>query len=95
MVSDGPDHPSSTQMRQIESYVQTLNVPVEIVWGLQDPILGARIEDMKRNFPEARVTETQAGHFLQEEVPAEIAAAVMRLVEQVDPVAVSEASNTQ
>lgn len=95
MVSDGPDHPSSTQMRQIEAYVQSLNVPAEIVWGLQDPILGARIDGMKRNFPHARVTETQAGHFLQEEVPADIAAAVMRLVEQVDPVADPDASNTQ
>ncbi|MEL7453929.1 MAG: alpha/beta fold hydrolase [Pseudomonadota bacterium] len=95
MVSDGPDHPSSTQMRQIEAYVQTLDIPAEIVWGLQDPILGARIDGMKRNFPNARVTETQAGHFLQEEVPAEIAAAVMRLVEQVDPVAAPDASNTE
>lgn len=85
MVSDGPDHPSSTQMRQIEAYVQTLNVPAEIVWGVKDPILGPQLEGMKRNFPDARVTETQAGHFLQEEVPEEIAAAVMRLVEQVAP----------
>ena len=38
---------------------------------------------MKANFPEAPVTETEAGHFLQEEVPDEIAAAVMRVVTQV------------
>jgi pimeloyl-ACP methyl ester carboxylesterase len=29
------------------------------------------------------VTETGAGHFLQEEVPAEIAAAILRVVEAV------------
>ena len=90
MVPDGPDHPSSVQMRQIEAYVQSRTVPAEIVWGLKDPILGAQLDSMQGNFPDARITETQAGHFLQEEVPGEIAAAVMRLVEQVDPVATAE-----
>jgi len=85
MVTDGPEHPSNKQMHQIEAYVQSLDVSAEIVWGLSDPILGGRLDDMKRNFPNARVTETQAGHFLQEEVPDEIAAAVMRVVEQVAP----------
>ena len=30
-----------------------------------------------------RVTETEAGHFLQEEVPVEIAAALLRIVDQI------------
>jgi len=38
---------------------------------------------MKRFFPDAPVTETQGGHFLQEEVPAEIAVALLRVVDQV------------
>jgi len=38
---------------------------------------------MKQFFPEAPVTETQGGHFLQEEVPAEIAAALLRVVDRV------------
>lgn len=79
MVADGPDHPSATQMREIESYVATLNVPVRIVWGMADPILGDKLALMQANFPDAPVTETQAGHFLQEEVPAKIAAAVMEV----------------
>lgn len=83
MVPDSPDNPSSEQMRMIEAYVGTLDIPVEIVWGVNDPILGEGLEPMKRNFPNARVTETQAGHFLQEEVPAEIAAAIERVFEQV------------
>ena len=40
MVPDGPNH-RSTQMRQIEAYVASLNVPAEIVWGKADPILRA------------------------------------------------------
>lgn len=83
MVPNSPDEPSSEQMREIESYVETLNIPVEIVWGMNDPILGRVLPRMRQNFPAAPVTETQGGHFLQEEVPAEIAAALLRIIDQV------------
>jgi len=83
MVPDGPDHPSAERMRFIEQYVASLDIPVEIVWGMKDPILGQLLANMTLNFPDAPVTETGAGHFLQEEVPAEIAAAILRVVEAV------------
>ena len=83
MVPDGPDHPSTAAMRIIERYVQGLDIPAEIVWGMNDPILGPRLPSMKRNFPEAPVTETEGGHFLQEEFPVEIAAALLRIMDQV------------
>ncbi len=83
MVPDGPDHPSAEQMRAIEAYVETLDVPVEIVWGMRDPILGKGLPVMQGVFPGAPVTETQAGHFLQEEVPEDIAAAIMRVLGEV------------
>lgn len=83
MVTDGPDHPSAPAMRIIERYVQGLNIPVEIVWGMNDPILGRLLPKMKENFPKAPVTETKGGHFLQEEVPVEIAAAVLRVFDQI------------
>jgi haloalkane dehalogenase len=83
MVTDGPDHPSTPQMQVIEDYVAGLKVPAEIVWGLNDPIIGKGLVAMKSNFPDAPVTETEAGHFLQEEVPGEIALAVMRVVTEV------------
>lgn len=38
---------------------------------------------MKQNFPDAPVTETAGGHFLQEEVPVEIAAALLRIMDQI------------
>ncbi|MEO0882746.1 MAG: alpha/beta fold hydrolase [Pseudomonadota bacterium] len=84
MVPDGPEHPSSEQMRAIEAYVAGLDVPAEIVWGMNDPILASGLPAMQQNFPDAPVLETRAGHFLQEEVPAEIAAAVMRIVDQIE-----------
>lgn len=85
MVSDGPDHPSSERMRFVEAYVGTLDIPVEIVWGMRDPVLGKALPFMQQNFPDASVTETEAGHFLQEEVPVEIAAALLRVVDKVGP----------
>lgn len=83
MVPDGPDHPSTPVMRELVPYIRSLNVPVEIVWGINDPILGNAAPAMLENFPQARVTETKAGHFLQEEVPEDIAAAVLRVLNQV------------
>jgi haloalkane dehalogenase len=83
MVTDGPDHPSTPAMRVIEGYVQGLDIPAEIVWGMNDPILAKGLPFMKRNFPDAPVTETEGGHFLQEEVPVEIAAALLRVIDQV------------
>lgn len=83
MVPYSPDEPSSVQLRDIERYVEGLDIPVELVWGMNDPILGSALPRMQQNFPNARVTETEAGHFLQEEVPEEIAAALLRVIDQV------------
>lgn len=83
MVPDGPDHPSTVAMRILEGYVQGLDIPAEIVWGMKDPILGRLLPMMKRNFPGAPVTETKGGHFLQEEFPVEIAAAILRVIDQI------------
>jgi haloalkane dehalogenase len=80
MVPTGPEHPTSKPMAEIERYAATLDIPTEIVWGMRDPILGRVLPTMKAMYPHARVTETQAGHFLQEEVPVEIAAAIQRVV---------------
>ncbi len=83
MVPYDPNEPSSAEFRKIEAYIEGLDIPVEIVWGLNDPIVGRLLDRMVQNFPNARVTETEAGHFLQEEVPVEIAEAVLRVVDQV------------
>ena len=83
MVPDGPNHPSAPSMRRVEEYVNTLEIPAEIVWGENDPILGRALPIMQQNFPNARLTKTTAGHFLQEEVPNEIAEALIRVIEEV------------
>ena len=83
MVPDGPNHPSAPSMRRVEEYVNTLEIPAEIVWGENDPILGRALPIMQQNFPNARLTKTTAGHFLQEEVPNEIAEALIRVIEEI------------
>ena len=39
---------------------------------------------MEDNFPDALVTKTQAGHFLQEETAGEIANALIRVIDKVE-----------
>ena len=82
MVADGPDHAISPALRDIERYVERLDIPAELVWGMNDPILGRGLPFMQKMFPTAPVTETEAGHFLQEEVPEIIAAALLRIVDK-------------
>ena len=53
--------------------------PAALVWGDRDPILGRVRGHLARLLPHADVTATQAGHFLQEEVPEAIAAAIRKV----------------
>ncbi len=81
MVPNRPDHPTMPELRKADGWFRGFQGPVEFVWGARDPILGRQLKRHAEIHPKARVTETQAGHFLQEEVSGELAAAVRRLVE--------------
>jgi len=84
MVPDRPDHPSIPALREIEAFIRGFRGPVALVWGERDPILGKALARHQRALPRATVTVTQAGHFIQEEVPDEIAAAVEEVVERIE-----------
>lgn len=79
MVPGGPDHPSVPHLRTVDAWLQAFPGPVELVWGRKDPILGRALRRHAERLPRARVTETDAGHFLQEEVPDIIARSIRRL----------------
>ena len=64
-----------------QEWVLSFDGPVELVWGVRDPILGRALKRHEEALPRAGVTRTKAGHFLQEEVPGEIAAAIQRVVD--------------
>jgi haloalkane dehalogenase len=79
MVPSDESHPSWEPGRRSQAFFEAFPGPVEIVWGDRDPVLGRVLGHLCRLKPEARVTRTAAGHFLQEEVPREIASAVSRV----------------
>ena len=78
-----PDHPDTEKLLKTEIYLRSRDIPMEIVWGINDPRLGDRLTDMKNLFPNAAVVETDAGHFLQEEVPKDVASAVKRIFDRI------------
>lgn len=79
MVPDSHSHPSIPALRRCREYVESFTGPIEVVWGERDPVLGSVIGWIERLLPHANVTRTEGGHFLQEEVPGSIAAAICRL----------------
>ncbi|MCB9731906.1 MAG: alpha/beta fold hydrolase [Deltaproteobacteria bacterium] len=84
MVPNGPDHVSIPALERVHAFVSGFTGPAEIVWGDRDPVLGRARGWVEKNLPQARVTRTKAGHFLQEEVPGEIAAAIARVGDALD-----------
>jgi pimeloyl-ACP methyl ester carboxylesterase len=80
MVPDGrADHPSLGALKRVQSFVTSFPGPVAVVWGDRDPVLGRLRKRIEALLPKAVVTRTEGGHFLQEEVPEEIADAVRRV----------------
>lgn len=76
MVPDRLDHATVPDLEVCARFVDGWKGPAAIVWGDKDPILGRVRTHVERCLPQATVTRTTAGHFLQEEVPADIAAAI-------------------
>lgn len=80
MVPDGPDHPSVGPIVEGDAWLRAFAGPTALVWGTRDPILGRALDRHREALPDAPVTGTEAGHFLQEEVPEELASAILRTV---------------
>ena len=76
MVPDSLEHPSIEPLRRCQQVVESFRGPAAIVWGDRDPVLGRVRSWIEKLLPQAAVTRTQAGHFLQEEVPDVIAPAI-------------------
>ena len=83
IVPDSTEHPSVPELEALHAFVTSFPGPKAIVWGDRDPVLGRLRRRTERWLPDATVTVTQAGHFLQEEVPGEIAAAIREVAGRV------------
>jgi len=84
MVPNSHAHPSVATLARTEALYRDAAIPVTLVWGMRDPILGRVVNHLARVRPDARVIRTDAGHFLQEEVPDHLADAVLDVVERAD-----------
>jgi haloalkane dehalogenase len=84
MVPDSHQHASIPELARCEQLFTSARVPVALVWGTRDPILGRVINHVARLRPDASVTRTRAGHFLQEEVPESIADAIFEVTDRAD-----------
>ncbi len=77
MVPDNHDrHVSVPALRISQHTFEMAEVPMHLVWGTRDPILGRVINHLERMRSDATITRTEAGHFLQEEVPVPLADAI-------------------
>lgn len=83
MVPDDMEHPSVEPLRKIGAFAEGFTGPVAVVWGDKDPVLGKLRRRVSRQLATAHVTVTEAGHFLQEEVPEEIADAIRDVVARI------------
>ena len=85
MVPGSAGHPSIPELDVCRNYIAAFDGPVELVWGMRDPILARALKRTTELLPDAPVTRTRAGHFLQEEVPDQIAAAIRRVAGRMHP----------
>jgi haloalkane dehalogenase len=79
MVPNSDDHPSLPILESIDHWARGFRGPVSLVWGRKDPILGRALYRLRDVLPQANVIETDAGHFLQEEVPHHLAQEIVRV----------------
>jgi pimeloyl-ACP methyl ester carboxylesterase len=75
-VPDSLQHRSVPLLERCQEFVGGFDGPAALVWGDRDPVLAKLKNRTARLLPQATVTSTSGGHFLQEQVPAEIAAAI-------------------
>ena len=89
LVPISPEMPGAAEMKAARAKLSHWRKPVQIMFSDSDPILGGAAKFFRRLLPTAgeqpELTIRGAGHFLQEEKGAEIAAEVLAFMERTRP----------
>ncbi len=83
MIPTKQGHPDWHTMEAIEGALPSLHVPAIILWGTKDPAFGRRqAHAFHELLPQARapVWFSDAGHYLQEDIPGELTAAIIEFI---------------
>jgi len=83
LVPVEPDHPTAEALVPVREGLSRWDKPAHVIWGAEDAVLPTAVaERFITLIPAATGPEliAGAGHFLQEDAPAEIAAAIVRAV---------------
>ena len=83
LVPTEPDHPNTESMNRVRDALRTWTKPALVVWGAEDRVLPAALAHaFVELIPGADrpVLIEGAGHFLQEDQPDELAAAVLSFI---------------
>ena len=86
LVPTEPEHPNTAPMNRVRDALRGWHKPALVVWGTQDRVLPTGIAlAMTELIPGARgpVLLDGASHFLQEDKPDEVAAAIRGLLRAV------------
>ena len=83
LVPTEPEHPSAEAMNRVRDALRSWEKPAHVVWGADDAVLPPRVgERFVELIPGATGPELieSASHFLQEDAPDEVAAAILRFL---------------
>src|SRR5205814_2254866 len=83
LVPTEPEHPNTAPLNRVRDALRAWQKPALVVWGVEDAVLPVRnAERFVELIPGARepVLIEGAGHFLQEDRPDEVAAAIRDFV---------------
>jgi haloalkane dehalogenase len=83
LVPTEPEHPSAAAMNRVRDALRSWEKPALVVWGADDAVLPTSVaERIVELIPGATGPEliANASHFLQEDAPDEVAAAVLRFL---------------
>jgi haloalkane dehalogenase len=86
LVPVEPDHPTAAALEPVREGLARWDKPAHVIWGGEDAVLPTAIaERFIALIPGATGPEVipGAGHFLQEDAPTEVAAAIVRAVTRV------------